>query len=54
MEKLIIKSRKKIQAVSEGFHRYLFTQINTNSQLISVLGARNVGKNQRRQPPLDL
>ena len=44
MEKLLVKSRKKIQAVSDEFHRYLFKQINTNNQLISVLGARGVGK----------
>ncbi|RCW29106.1 ATP-binding protein [Marinilabilia salmonicolor] len=44
MEKLLIKSRRKIQAVSDKFHRYLFKQININSQLVSVLGARGVGK----------
>lgn len=44
MEKLQIKSRRKIQTVSEEFHRYLFKQINTNSQLISILGARGLGK----------
>jgi len=44
MEKLLVKSRKKIQAVSDEFHRYLFKQLDTNNQLISVLGARGVGK----------
>ncbi|MBN2728005.1 MAG: ATP-binding protein [Bacteroidales bacterium] len=44
MEKLQIKSRRKIKAVSDKYHRYLFNKINTNSQLISILGARGVGK----------
>lgn len=44
MEKVLIKSQRKIKSVSIKFHRYLFTKINTSNRLISLLGARGVGK----------
>lgn len=44
MESLLIKSKRKVQTVTEDFHRYLFKQININSQLVSILGARGIGK----------
>ena len=44
MEKLLLKSNKKIQSISDNFHRYLFHDINTGNRLTAILGARGVGK----------
>ena len=44
MEKILIKSQRKVKYVSTKFHRYLFAKINTSNRLISLLGARGVGK----------
>ena len=44
MQSLLLKSRRKIKSVSEKFHRYLFNEVNTDNRLISILGARGVGK----------
>ena len=44
MDKLIIKSNKKIRNISLEFKRYLLDEINWNSQLIAIKGARGVGK----------
>ncbi len=44
MEKLQIKSKKKVAAVPVAFHRYLFEKINFSHRLIALLGARGTGK----------
>jgi predicted AAA+ superfamily ATPase len=44
MDRLLLKSEKKINGISEKFHRYLFDKINLNNRLISILGARGTGK----------
>jgi len=44
MEKLLIKSERKIREVKLDFQRYLFKEINFNQRMISILGARGVGK----------
>lgn len=44
METLIIKSRNKIARTPQAFKRYLYPRINTNNQLIAIVGARGVGK----------
>lgn len=44
MEKLLIKSKQKVEAVTTEFYRYLYNQIPINAPLVSILGARGVGK----------
>ncbi|MBE6251589.1 MAG: ATP-binding protein [Bacteroidales bacterium] len=44
MEKLYELYAKKLKAVSTDFVRYLYDQINWDSQLIVIMGARGVGK----------
>ena len=44
MEKLYELYAKKLKTVSTGFVRYLYNQINWDSQLIVIMGARGVGK----------
>lgn len=44
MENLLIKSERKIREVNLDFQRYLFGEINFNQRMISILGARGVGK----------
>lgn len=44
MEKLYELYAKKLKTVSTDFVRYLYDQINWNSQLIVIMGARGVGK----------
>lgn len=44
MEKLYELYVKKLKAVSTDFVRYLYDQINWDSQLIVIMGARGVGK----------
>ena len=44
MQNLLIKSEKKINAVTSEFHRYLFNKINYSNRLIAILGARGTGK----------
>lgn len=44
MEKIIIKSTRKIHDVSQTFKRYLYDEINLNNRQISLLGSRGVGK----------
>lgn len=44
MEKLYELYARKLKTVSTGFVRYLYDQINWNSQLIVIMGARGVGK----------
>ncbi|MCF8304618.1 MAG: AAA family ATPase [Bacteroidales bacterium] len=44
MEELLAKSKKKIGAVTLDFIRYLYNRINFSNRLISILGARGVGK----------
>lgn len=44
MEKLYELYAKKLKTVSTGFVRYLYDQINWDSQLIVIMGARGVGK----------
>ncbi len=44
MQEIIIKSNRKLSRVSTEFKRYLYTDINTNNRLISILGARGTGK----------
>ncbi len=44
METVLIKSQRKVNSVSDKFHRYLYSKINLNNKLISILGARGVGK----------
>ena len=44
MEKLYELYAKKLKTVSTDFVRYLYNQINWDSQLIVIMGARGVGK----------
>lgn len=44
MEELINNSREKADAVSETFYRYLYDSIDWKQRLISISGARGVGK----------
>lgn len=44
MEKILIKSERKIREISLDFQRYLFEEINFKQRMISILGARGVGK----------
>lgn len=44
MEKLYELYAKKLKTVSTDFVRYLYDQINWDSQLIVIIGARGVGK----------
>ena len=44
MEKLYELYAKKLKTVSSDFVRYLYNQINWDSQLIVIMGARGVGK----------
>jgi predicted AAA+ superfamily ATPase len=44
MEKILIKSTRKIHDVSQTFKRYLYDEINLNNRQISLLGSRGVGK----------
>lgn len=44
MEKLLVKSKQKINRVPDSFFRYLYQEINFSSRLIAVLGARGTGK----------
>ena len=44
MEALLEKSRKKLKSVPLEFKRFLYRRINYEQRLISILGARGVGK----------
>lgn len=44
MDKLLIKSNQKVRTVSLLFKRYLLEEVNWDSQLIAIKGARGVGK----------
>ena len=44
MHNLLLKSQKKIDAISIEFKRYLYQDINLSNKLISILGARGTGK----------
>src|SRR6056297_1714973 len=44
MEKLLEKSRRKIKSVPVQFKRYLYSTINLDNRLVSILGARGTGK----------
>lgn len=44
MEKIIEKSISKINKVSLNFKRYLFNEIDWNTRLIGIKGARGTGK----------
>ena len=44
MEQLIIQSQLKIAKITTDFQRYLIKEINWNDRLISIRGARGVGK----------
>lgn len=44
MEELYLISNKIINQTSDGFTRYLFNEINWNSRLIGIKGARGTGK----------
>jgi len=44
MEKLLAKSRQKVNDIKLDFKRYLFNQINFDNRHISILGSRGTGK----------
>ena len=44
MQDLLLKSERKINNVSTEFIRYLYSEINLNNKLGSILGARGTGK----------
>lgn len=44
MEKLIEKSNRKVQRVTDSFKRYLYSKIDWTQRLIVILGYRGVGK----------
>ena len=44
MEQILIKSQRKINKVSNNFYRYLYSKINLENKLSSIIGARGVGK----------
>ena len=44
METILTKSKRKIDRVPDTFFRYLYHRINLKNKLISITGARGVGK----------
>ncbi|MEN8118413.1 MAG: AAA family ATPase [Bacteroidota bacterium] len=44
MESIIIKSKRKIDGAPTKFFRYLYHKINLKNRLVSITGARGVGK----------